>query len=216
MIYVDFREPERIVSKLRSLGVAVKVRSLEVGDYLVRHSNYEVAVERKDFDDFLNSIADGRLFRQVHMLESRHRLSLLAVIGDIDGVLTYRDFSRSAIIAAIVSIPVKTGGRVAPLLFADEEDFCYALRTIDRKLTEGEFEVLPRVAGKDRAQVAMLTAIPGVGEKLAVELLKRFGSVQRVANASTAELMRVSGVGEKKARTIREFFTKKFDDRKKL
>ncbi len=216
MIYVDFREPERIVSKLRSLGVAVKVGSLEAGDYLIKHSSYEVVVERKDFDDFLNSIADGRLFRQVHTLESRYQLSLLAIIGDIDEVLTYRDFSRNAVIAAIVSIPVKTRGRVAPLLFADEEDFCYALRTIDRKLAEGEFEVLPRAARKDRAQVAMLTAIPGVGEKLAVELLRRFGSVQRVANASMAELMRVSGVGEKKARTIREFFTKKFGDHKKL
>ncbi|MET1123985.1 MAG: ERCC4 domain-containing protein [Archaeoglobaceae archaeon] len=211
MILVDFREPERIEEKLRALGVLTKRRSLEVGDYVIRHSSFEIAVERKEANDFLNSIIDARLWRQIHALKERYKLSILAIVGDLEEALSFRNFRRNAVIAAIVTIPVKTGGSVSPIFFANEDDFCYALKTIEEKVSKGEFFVVPRVARKENPQVAMLTAIPGVGEKLAVELLKRFGSVQRVANASVAELMRVDGVGEKKARTIRDFFARRFE-----
>jgi excinuclease ABC subunit C len=51
-----------------------------------------------------------------------------------------------------------------------------------------------------------LTAIPGVGDKRKTRLLRNFGSIQRVANASVAELSPF--VGRKTAEDISEHFTR--------
>ncbi len=211
MILVDSREPKRIVDKLRSLDLDVYVRNLEVGDYLVKHSTFEVVVERKDVNDFLNSIADGRIFRQCHVLSARYPLSFLMIVGSLNEALSYRNFNRNAVIAAIVSIAVKNNpGQVVPLIFEDEDEFCYALKIIESKLKEGELRIVPRVKRYERPEIAMLTAIPGIGEKKALALLEHFGSINRIVNASVAELMRVEGIGEKKAREIYRIFRREF------
>jgi excinuclease ABC subunit C len=51
-----------------------------------------------------------------------------------------------------------------------------------------------------------LTSIPGVGDKLKSRLLRHFGSLKRVSEASTAELRPF--VGERQARRIVEHFTR--------
>ena len=51
-----------------------------------------------------------------------------------------------------------------------------------------------------------LTAIPGVGEKRKTRLLRNFGSIQRVSNASVAELSPF--VGRKTAEDVVEHFTR--------
>lgn len=207
MIFVDFREPERIVQKLKSFGLDVYVKHLELGDYLVKHSLYEVLAERKDANDFISSIVDGRLFRQCHFLSARYPLSILAVVGDLDEALENRDISRSAVIGAMVSIAIKNvQGQVVPLIFKNEEDFCLALKSIDARVSEGDLKILPRLKSHENPKVAMLTAIPGIGEKKAEKLFEHFGSIQRIANASISELKRVEGIGEKKAREIYRFF----------
>lgn len=207
MIFVDSREPKRIVEILRKLGVHAEVKTLDTGDYLVKHQNYEIPVERKEMNDFLNSIVDGRLFRQCHLLSAKYPLSFLAIIGDMDDALEIRDFSRNAVIAAIISIAVKNAqGQIIPLIFKDDWDFCLALKALDGKVVEGDLRVLPRLKKLEKPQIAMLTAIPGIGEKKAEKILKYFGSIHRIANASVSELMRVDGIGEKKAREIYRFF----------
>ncbi|WP_336024094.1 excinuclease ABC subunit C [Halobellus salinisoli] len=50
----------------------------------------------------------------------------------------------------------------------------------------------------------VLDDVPGVGEKTRTALLRRFGSVENVRNASTADLTDVPGIGEQTARTIRK------------
>ena len=50
--------------------------------------------------------------------------------------------------------------------------------------------------------------IPMIGKKLNQEILRYFGSWEKVKNSSPYELMRVKGIGEKKANTIFNFFKK--------
>ncbi len=212
MIFIDTREPERIAERLRKIGVTVERRKLEVGDYLIKHGSFEVIVERKDIRDFLSSIVDGRIFRQCHVLSSRYPLSFLMIVGKLSDVVEERNFSRQAVVGAIVSIAVKReAGQIVPLVFENEEDFCYALRSIDKKVEESELRIAPRIQKAEKPEIAMLTAIPGVGEKRAMALLKKFGSVYRIANASVAELMRVEGIGEKRARQIYRTFRRRFE-----
>jgi excinuclease ABC subunit C len=51
--------------------------------------------------------------------------------------------------------------------------------------------------------------IPTIGRKLEKEIIKRFGSWEKVKKASFDELLQVNGIGQKKAETIKQFFKKK-------
>ncbi len=207
MIFVDDREPERVFEMLERAKVEFEVKRLEIGDFLIVHGSREVVVERKTAEDFVNSTIDGRIFRQCSALSSRYPLSFLFIVGSINEVLSRRMIRREAVIGAIVSIAVKNDpGQVVPIVFEDEFDSVLALKFIGEKVRKGEFRILPRVRAREDYEVAMLTAIPGIGEERAKKLLKKFGNVQRIANASVVELMRVEGIGEKFARRIYDAF----------
>jgi Fanconi anemia group M protein len=54
-------------------------------------------------------------------------------------------------------------------------------------------------------------SLPNVSAVLAKRLLEHFGSVEKVFTAKEKELMQVEGVGEKKAKTIRDIIRSKYD-----
>jgi Fanconi anemia group M protein len=55
--------------------------------------------------------------------------------------------------------------------------------------------------------VYVVSSLPGIGAKTANNLLKHFGSVRAVMNASKEELMEVDGVGPKRAEEIHDVLT---------
>ena len=208
MIFVDDREPPRIAEKLKDMGVEVVVKRLEIGDYLIAFGGVELPVERKDVNDYLNSVIDGRLFDQCHRMSSRYELSFLCVVGDVDKALREREFRKEAYVGSIVSVALRrNSGVVIPLTLKDEDEFCLLLKSLNRQVEGGSVKTAPRVIRKGSLDdnVAMLTAIPGIGEEKARRLLEKFGSVHRVVNATIPELMRVDGIGEKQAKRIYEF-----------
>ncbi len=201
-IFADDREPERIVEILTSLGLRVVRKRLEVADYLIHHQGYVVAVERKSADDYISSIADGRFFDQIHNLSRSFQLSFLCIVGKPD----LSRMGRDAFIGSILSIPLKTDQRVVPIQVESDEDFCLILRSLSRQLERGKLRTTPKLRkAKIDDSIAMLTAIPGIGEEKARRLLEKLGSIQRVVNASIPELMRVEGIGKKQARRIYDF-----------
>ena len=62
---------------------------------------------------------------------------------------------------------------------------------------------------KKRTLISELDSIPGVGEQTKFTLLKEFGSVENIRNASITELIGVKGIGEKSAGMIVEYLSKK-------
>lgn len=61
---------------------------------------------------------------------------------------------------------------------------------------------------KKRTLKSELDTILGVGEQTKFSLLKKFGSVDNIRNASITELMSVKGIGEKSATMILEYLSK--------
>lgn len=55
---------------------------------------------------------------------------------------------------------------------------------------------------------SLLDAIPGVGEVKKKLLLKTFGSVKKIGEAEIEELVRIKGINENLARTIKEYIQK--------
>lgn len=202
MIFADDRERNDVCENLRSRGIEVMVKRLKVADYLITHSGYVVAVERKSAADYISSITDGRLFDQVHHLSKSYGLSFLCVIGKPD----HHRLKRESFIGSFLSIALKSNQRVIPLHLESEEDFCLILRSLNKQIEEGRLRTAPRIK-KARVEdnIAMLTAIPGIGEEKARRLLKKMGSIQNVVNASITDLTKIEGIGEKQANKIYNF-----------
>lgn len=202
MIFVDDREPERILEMLKGMGVYVQRKRLDLADYLISHQGYAVAVERKSASDYVSSIADGRFFDQLYNLSKSYELSFLCLIGRPD----FSRISRDAFIGSFLSVALKSNRRIIPVQLENEWDFCLLLKSLDRQLRRGDLKAAPRLRKADvDDSIAMLTAIPGIGVEKARRLLEKLGSIQRVVNASIPELMRVEGIGEKQARRIYDF-----------
>ena len=165
-------------------------------------SRVRTSVEREDANDYINSVVDGRFFDQLYNLTESYELSFLCIIGNPD---FYR-MKREAFIGSFLSIALKSKGRVIPLHIENEEEFCLILKSLNKQVEGGKLKAAPRIKkAKIDDSIAMLTAIPGIGVEKARKLLEKFGSIQRVVNASIPELMRVDGIGEKQARRIYNF-----------
>jgi|GEM_PF-206489 len=207
-IIVDHREAHaRLVGELLKLGVEVEFRSLKVGDYAVSES---VAIERKRYDDFAGSIVDRRLFEQLRALrEAYSRPVLLLEMGE---PLT-RAVSREALRGAIVSVILDFG---VPILWAEgSEESAKLLVTIAKREQRGGGSPIPlkdrrRPTTPDGEGEYIVASLPFVEATTAKRLLAEFGSVERVFTAGCDDLMKVEGIGVKKARRIREAVTRKY------
>ena len=98
-------------------------------------------------------------------------------------------------------------GRPDPIVLPKESG---AIRLLQRvrdeahRVANGYHQLLM----KKRMEMSELDSIPGVSGVRKRALLKKFGTVGRVAKATVEELAEVEGVGEKVARVIASYFTK--------
>ena len=55
-----------------------------------------------------------------------------------------------------------------------------------------------------RQQLSLLCSLPGVGERIAVRMLEKFGSPLQALSAPTTELSKIGGLGEARAKKIKK------------
>ncbi len=60
-----------------------------------------------------------------------------------------------------------------------------------------------------KQQLSVLCSLPGIGEKLAVRMLEKFGTPFKVFTATTTELAKVEGLGEARAKKIKKMLESK-------
>ncbi len=200
-IFVDSRERE-MAKLLEALGLEVTVRNLEVGDYVVSD---RVAIERKTAQDFVSSIIDPErnLFRQIADLARTYDRPVLILEGRD---LYTTQMNAASIQGALASVAVDYGVPIIPTDDQDETARVIAL-LVRRETQEGRE---PKVHGHKTArtlkeqQEYLISAIPSIGPTVARNLLKHFGSVERIMTASAEELQDAPLVGPKIAQRIRE------------
>ena len=56
----------------------------------------------------------------------------------------------------------------------------------------------------EKQQLSVLCSLPGIGEKFAVRLLEKFGTPLNVFTGTSAELAKVEGLGEVRAKKIKK------------
>ena len=200
-IYVDPRE-RGMAKLLEARGMEVTLRNLDVGDYVVSD---RVAIERKTASDFVASIIDPErnLFRQIGDLSRSYDRPVLILEGRD---LYTRQVNPSSIRGALAAVAVDYGVPIIPTEDQDETASVIALLAT-REQKEGHE---PKLHGHKTArtlkeqQEYLISAIPNVGPRVARNLLRHFGSIERIMTARQEELQDVEMVGPKIAERIRE------------
>ena len=201
-IIVDDREQKSGIPKLlKSVGLQVEMKTLPIGDYIVAP---ETIVERKSIRDLLASVFDGRLFDQCTRLKEHFEHPIILMEGNVDEIeditdnplIFYGALSTIVIEFKIPVIPTPSATHTAKLLVS----MCSR-----KESHKGPFlKKIKKSSDLEKQQLSALCSLPGIGEKFAVRMLEKFGTPLRVFTATTAELSKVEGLGEARAKKIKK------------
>ena len=215
-IYADHRENgTRILDILRSksndeINVEIIEKQLKVADYLLSKN---VAIERKTVDDFLQSIVDGRLFKQINNMKMSYKNPLLIIEGD-DDIFESRDIHPNAICGAISSIAVDN---CIPMIWTKNQketaNMLYIIAKREQLKMKKDVRIREKVQQRsvNQEQEFIISGLPRISSVLARRLLSYFGSPENIFKASLEELQKVEGIGKDKAEMIRKILSRKYE-----
>ena len=183
-------------------------KQLDAGDFLFYSSDDKsIGIEAKTVDDLTSRLGDAR-----------RELSQLIDQVDIPILLVFNRWSRRSNDLLIGGQQHLTWGHLWNLLQTFQDSglrfqLCtsrdHAFLRINQlyayyQKSDHDSALVVRKAATDR-RITSLMPIPGVSKKLGATLLKHFGTLQAVANASESELELVPLIGPSKARMIRDW-----------
>jgi ERCC4-type nuclease len=202
LILVDDRETSsKVVEVLHSLGAAIDIQRLPVGDYAIGD---RILVERKTTRDFLDTLVNRDLLGQVRSLSSASLKPVLVIEGE--DLYGERNVHPNAIRGTISAITIDLG--VIVLSTRDESETAAMLFIMAKREYEAHGEQRPRIRKSYQPvtgqQEQLIASFPDIGLKNARLLLEHFGSVQGIVNADEQSLSEVEGIGEKRAKRIYE------------
>ena len=204
LVIVDYREKGSglVEVLLREQSLQIQLNSLAFGDVIVG----PIGIERKTATDFLASLQDGRLFSQLIGLRRYYRKRILILEGslELDQQLRRNYALRGAFlrVAAGLQVPVlrtlslQETARVISHLALQENKRASAPEQVQRNLRK------PGHGGYQ--QVYVLSGIRLIGKERARMLLRQFGTLRAVFNASLEELVKVPGIGSRQAHLLHE------------
>ncbi|MEM0117178.1 MAG: ERCC4 domain-containing protein [Conexivisphaerales archaeon] len=214
LVVCDERErASGVPQELALLGVVTRFAMLPVGDYIVSPST---AVERKSVRDFVTSLYDGRLFKQVSELGRTYSNHILIVEGDPAEIANIAYNIKSyygALSSVMLDFNTKTIFTPSP------RETAIALDAMARRLakSKGEkwvtmYQARPKGNTLPEQQMSIVMSLPGIGQNLAKRLLLSFSTVRKIMNASSQQLASVQGVGTAKAERIVKVLTTPYSD----
>lgn len=213
VIYADIGEMTTKVAAILQARCELREKRLHTGDYVL---SKRIVVERKVSGDFLQSIVDGRLFRQIEQMR-KYEKPLIIIEGNhiMDN---NRNIHPNAVRGAIASIATSLS---VPIIWTRSQlETAEMLLTIAKREQLGKKSELAirtkrRVRSSAELQEFIISGLPGISNKTARKLLDHFATPERVFSASESELMKVEGIGKVMAKRIRNILTKKYDNSKR-
>ena len=221
-VLIDNREMTmiRLLKKICEPDVV----KLPLGDLLIAGDKGALVAERKTVPDFVGSIRSNRLWTQLlgltkadEILGFEVKRRLLVIHG---GFWEYSNVSSineqrfwSTTLGALLATTFVYG---SPCMVCENNyAFEVFLRILLQREQKGKNDRLPEarwlrksvssLPTKDKRRY-VLDAIPEIGEARAKSLLESYGTIFNIANSSKSELMKVPGIGAKRAEQIYEVF----------
>jgi len=198
-----------VPGELSKLGVRVYFSTLPVADYVLTP---EIAVERKSVRDLVSSIYDSRIFYQAAKISASYAKPYLLIEGDSKEVEGLAKNLRS-FYGAIANVTLAYGLRV--IYTASPAETAVAIAELLGQARARPFEGVPPPAPPKgstlpQQQVYLVSAVPGVGRKLAERLLSKYGTPRRVMALTAGELALTKGIGWKRAERVKQVMDTRF------
>jgi Fanconi anemia group M protein len=180
---------------------------LDIGDYI---ASEEVAVERKEAGDFIQSLIDGRLFTQLSALRAAYRRPVLIIEGE--QLIGLRAVNPQSIYGALASIAIRI--QVPIIWTRNTEETANVLYRIAHLEQIGAGRPLRTRTGEMGGSDAdvlefILSGFPGIDTVISRAIFSEFGTLERVFSAQQKDLQKVKGVGPKIAGRIKRLLTTK-------
>lgn len=210
-MWVSPAEPERLRSG-RKVSPLCEQRG---ADFLfVAHGEW-VAIQRKEIQDFIASLGDGRLQKELAQLQTCHHKILIlegkiqwTTEGEMLGKGYGRTWTRKQWRAILWGIRSK-GIWIEPT--DDVSDTIATLTWIEQWFNKDTHNSLTRRPAamsmwghpsNEDYQRHLVMGLPGVGPELADRIVRTFGGVPFGWKIKEGDLLKVEGIGKKKAATI--------------
>lgn len=205
-IIVDKRERNsKLIPAILNQGFQIEFKQLLVGDYVINNT----VIERKTINDLKSSIINKRILRQLE--ELKQFSSRLLVIEGLEENTLYESWlhenaTRGFLLSSVLEHQI-------PLIFTQNaEDTARYFKVLARKKDSGNLALKQsRIFRTVEQQVQyVIEGFPYVGPKKAERLIKEFGSLKRIINASLEELQGVLGKRARDFKYLVEKDIKKF------
>ena len=188
-ITVDYREKNSLViSELIGLNFKIEFKQLPVADYIINN----IAIERKTISDFKSSIINKRIMSQ--LLELKQYPKHLLILEGLESTDPYsgrlhENAFRGFILSVLTTYQI-------PIIFTlNEKDTAKYLSVLAKKQKTQESPIRASkifLNKKERLQF-ILEGFPNIGPVASKKLLKKFGTLKKLTNASEKELKEIIG-----------------------
>jgi len=210
-IVVDHRESKNHVFRnLQDFDVSLIRKQLVVGDYICSD---RICVERKTIPDFVQSIIDRRIFRQISEMSECFEKPLLIIEGNPDLLFLERNVHPNTIRGALASLAVD---HKIPIIWTgnakETANQIYWISYREQKKEKHGISIRcpKKFSSISEQQEFLLAGLPHVNTKLSKNLLKKFKTPKRIFSAKPEKLMKVEGIGREKAKRIWELLNSRY------
>lgn len=205
MIYIDSAEKPYMRSAFDDLGIIYKSEHLESSDYTDKKT---FVCEYKSSNDFVQSVSNGRVFKQCNdLLINDYKVKTVYIgcrglfdlcisnnnkymtVNNLIGAIT--TIQHMGISVIFVDTP-KTLAKYVQSLESKSNSEIKEHSPIRRKVKSGDFKL------------DIIRGIPGVGPAAGKLLLKEFGTIRAIADVEQNELVKIKGIGKVSAKNIYE------------
>ncbi len=211
-VLVDTRENNMVPSYLRETGAEVLMKQLNVADYICSD---RVAIEKKTISDFLQSIINQRIFKQLGELAESFERPVLVIEGNPEMLFLERGIHPNSIRGVLSSIAIDYK---VPIIWTSNPKetanmiYWIAKREQEKEKRELQIRYKIKVGSIARQQEFLVSGLPHISNKLSKRLLKQFKTVRKVFNAKPEKLMKVDGLGKEKAAKIWNILNEYYKD----
>ena len=212
-IIVDNREQSsNVVRHLKECDAEVSSKQLQVADYICSD---RVGIERKTISDFLQSIFNQRIFKQLAELAESYERPLLILEGNPDVLFTDRNVNPNTIRGLLGSIAVDYQ---VPIIWTSHSKetaaqvYWIARREQVKEKREMQIRAKTKAPTLSHQQEFLVTGLPGISNTRARQLLRKFKTAEKVFTASETRLGKLDGFGEKRIKQIKKVLKEKYRD----
>ncbi len=189
MIIIDKREKNSlIISELIERKYKIELKQLKVADYIIGN----VAIERKTISDFISSMLNKRLLRQIEELKQYPQPILLIEGVDDHPLYEFGKVNPNAIRGMMLSVMLDFN--IPIILTKNYEDTVNFLILLEKRQSKKPKEISLKVKRKayslGEQQQFILESFPGIGPATAKKLLKYFKNIKKVINAKEKDLIK--------------------------